>query len=122
MSDFEPMDLPKPKGTNRYLIIGLVTLLAIMALVTVIENANRDARVNQLSSPCFDAMEKASLEPDSTLAEPLLKETASACSGRSEWMAALEEYPEAMGFTIAYPDSIDTLCLNYRNSRTCLNP
>lgn len=116
------MDLPKPKGTNRHLIIGLVIFLSIMALVTGIENANRDTRVKQLSSPCFQAMEKASLEPDSTLAEPLLKETSSACSGRSEWMEALEEYPEAMGFTIAYPDSIETFCFNYRNSRTCLNP
>ena len=122
MSEFEPIDLPKPKGNIRYVVIGIVSFIAFISLVIFVQDAYWDGRAKELTSPCFTAMEKAWEEPDPTLAEPLLQATVYSCSNGSEWMKALREYPEAMGFDTVSGDELGIICYNYPDSPTCLNP
>jgi len=71
---------------------------------------------------CTESMRLASLEKNSTVAEKYLKETAEHCGGKSEWYAALEKYPYAMGFPDVAGNELDILCYQYPNTSACRNP
>lgn len=49
------------------------------------------------SAECRDAMQTAAAEEDMEKASPLISASLSACESADEWLAALEEYPAAMG-------------------------
>jgi hypothetical protein len=51
------------------------------------------------SSGCRRAMEVAAAEPDPARADPLIRASLDACLTADEWLAALKEYPKAMGLT-----------------------
>ena len=51
------------------------------------------------SSGCRHALQVASAEPDPVRADPLIRASLDACSTADEWLAALREYPRAMGLT-----------------------
>jgi hypothetical protein len=51
------------------------------------------------SMACQESMTKAADEPDSTLAEPLIISTLTACTSVDEWLSELERQPSAMGLT-----------------------
>jgi hypothetical protein len=49
------------------------------------------------SGSCRHAMEVAAAEPDPAKADPLIRASLDACLSADEWLAALKEYPKAMG-------------------------
>ena len=49
------------------------------------------------SAECRDAMQTAAAEEDMEKGSPLISASLSACESGEEWLAALEEYPAAMG-------------------------
>jgi hypothetical protein len=128
MSDFESSNLHTPKKYGNILIFGglIVFVLLAFQLVTSSDTSENTDSVNssqsQTVSSCEIAMERASLEPDSTRAETFLKATAFSCGSGSEWNAALRKYPAAMGFDTVSGDELGIICYNYPDSPTCVNP
>ena len=129
MSDFEATDLPKkPKKDSSILILGGLFVFAVLVFQLVTANNTSESTdsvsssQSQTASSCEIAMERASLEPDSTRAETFLKATVYSCGTGSEWNAALRKYPAAMGFDTVSGDELGIICYNYPDSPTCLNP
>lgn len=52
-----------------------------------------------VSFECGDSMRLAGHETDVEAANPLIVATLSSCSTADEWLAALREYPRALGLT-----------------------
>lgn len=75
----------------------------------------------QPSQQCLSAMEAAAGEPDAQAADSLLEKTAYACESGAAWVAALSEYPAAMGLTqrADFSLSLDTICWAHPESPTC---
>lgn len=77
---------------------GILVLLALLAVIgTVIALAQGGGRSTTATDPCGTAMAAAAAEPDSTRADPLIRQTLSACTSVDEWLAALRRHPGAMG-------------------------
>jgi hypothetical protein len=127
MSETEATDSSKSKR-DKLVLLGTILVLAFLVFHYVTTNSSsnnsesENASSSQTLSTCEIAMQRASLEPDSTIAESFLKATAYSCAGGSEWNAALRKYPAAMGFDTVSGDELEIICFNYRDSPTCVNP
>ena len=76
------------------------------------------------SSGCQQAMQAAAAEPDSARADPLIRATLDECSSADEWLAALNDYPGAMGLT-AKADigdrELQSACYGSEHRTVCLD-
>lgn len=73
-------------------------LRAIVVAVSVVL-AGCGAGGEDLSAECMESMRAAAAERDPERADPLIAATLDACRTAEEWLAALGEYPAAMGLT-----------------------
>lgn len=80
-----------------------------------------DEAITADGAKCLRNMELASLEPDSTLAEKYLKNTAEYCSGAVTWYVALFLFPYAMGFSTVGGGELEILCRRYPMTNACQN-
>ena len=86
---------------QRVLILGSPIIL--MVVFGVVSNVVSDLRSAPTTKPavslssCESAMHTASREPDSALAEPLIMATTQACRSKAAWIAAVKQFPGAMG-------------------------
>lgn len=92
------------------------------ALMLLLLAAGCSSGSNEVSQECTEAMARTAAETDVSAADPLIERTLDVCVDAVEWIAALQQHPEAMG--LKSPDFVDdfavyTACGNDRVSRVC---
>lgn len=102
---------------------GIVGLFILGGCVSMVVNSSKTKDHTSISAltPCEDAMRIASLEPDSTKADPLIATTLSTCSSKAEWVAALTKFPAAMGVTYVTDGKLEhqAACSSSQRLRAC---
>lgn len=124
MPQAPPMIAGYPQRTWITAGVILVVGLLFFGLISSCDSRNStESKPPPTLTSCENSMRIASLEPDSTRADPLIAATLSSCSNKTEWIAALTKFPAAMGVTYVTDGKLEheAACSNEPSAPACKN-